>query len=73
MKQRTLTDRSINHTFLIAFFERIEANNDHDMKQDNELCNLIMTSQKASGKNQGEDKLVSDQKKLTDMLNYSAG
>lgn len=32
MKQRTLTDRSINHTFLIAFFERIEANNDDDMK-----------------------------------------
>ena len=32
MKQRTLTDRSINHTFLIAFFERIEANNVDDMK-----------------------------------------
>lgn len=32
MKQHTLTDRSISHTFLIAFFERIEANNDDDMK-----------------------------------------
>lgn len=32
IKQRTLTDSSINHTFLIALFERIEANNDDDMK-----------------------------------------
>ena len=54
IKQRTLTDSSINHTFLIALFERIEANNDDDMKLDNELCNLIMTSQKASGERSGE-------------------